>query len=304
MFAKSPRRKKEFPPGTFIPKPARIMAILQLCVAFTLIFWTCGLPFMGDLFSYKSKILLYQDIMGDNALLQKLDATKADQLQSKFVRNSERFKQLPRSQKIQILEGYNSVQKLTTTTFFEKMQKSIMILLVGLPPLELVWIILAVVVSILLLLRIEGATHAAWLLPLVVLAYAMDNQFHGKPSPPSPDAALFPSEQVIVNDYLREPLSSSIQEQHQQLKHGWELYLIQEWAKQIPSANSNVFQDQVEEGEFAFNVARVVAHAKVKEQSHFENLRSKESIIYLLIYFFWNVYFAWVVTKKNIYQTA
>ena len=303
MFAKS-RRKKEFPPGTFIPKPARIMAILQLCVAFTLVFWTCSLPFMGDLFTYKSKMLLYQDVMGDSALLQKLDAAKAEQLKSKLERNSERFKQLPRHQRLKILEGYNSVQKLASASFFEKLQKSALIFLFGLPPIELAWLILAVAISILLLLKIEGASHAAWLLPIIVLAYAFDNQFYGKSSLPSPDEALFPSEQVIVNNYLREPLSSSIKAQHEQLAHGWQRYLIQEWAKQTPSENVNTFQGQAEAGEYAFNVARAEAMAGVKEQSHFAALRAKESVIYLFIYFLWNFYFAWVVNRKKIYQTA
>ena len=62
MFRK--RTKKIYPPGTFIPTPARVCAIIQLCVAFTVLIWNMATPFAGELFNVKSKMILYHDVMG------------------------------------------------------------------------------------------------------------------------------------------------------------------------------------------------------------------------------------------------
>ena len=48
----------------------------------------------------------------------------------------------------------------------------------------------------------EGAKSAAWILPLIVLAYAVDNQFTGKSPSSPPDYQLFPTEEKIVQHYL------------------------------------------------------------------------------------------------------
>ena len=61
MFRK--RAKKSYPPGTFIPTPARVFAILQLCIAFSILLWNASLPFMGDLYEIKSKLLLYKHVI-------------------------------------------------------------------------------------------------------------------------------------------------------------------------------------------------------------------------------------------------
>ena len=61
MFRK--RSKKEIPPEAFIAKPARIMAILQLCAAFSLALWYLSQPYMGDHFSVMSSMKLYEYAM-------------------------------------------------------------------------------------------------------------------------------------------------------------------------------------------------------------------------------------------------
>ena len=58
------RRKKTFPPGTFIPTPQRLMAIAQLCIAFSLLLWYAMQPFMGEYFDLRSRMLLYEYAMG------------------------------------------------------------------------------------------------------------------------------------------------------------------------------------------------------------------------------------------------
>ncbi len=57
-----------------------------------------------------------------------------------------------------------------------------------------------------LLLRIEGAVNAAWVLPLVALAYGIDNRLTGVENGSAADIAPFPSDQYIESHYLEKPL--------------------------------------------------------------------------------------------------
>jgi len=256
-----------------------------------------SLPFMGDLFTYKSQMLIYQNVMGDDTLLQKLNADKATELHSQLERNKLRFQELPGQQKEKILKEYTHLQTLVTTTFMTKLGQSFRILLWDIPPFELAWIVFSLVISILLLKRYEGAAQAAWLLPLITFLYAYSNITQGKNLEALSDAQLFPSESVIINDYLKKPLSPSIQEQQKQLMYGWQLYLIKVWAHEDPSMDPSVFQKQVEQGEYAFNVARLDKIASNPLLDHAYVLNKKEPKIFLLIYLLWNLAFAWRVNK-------
>ena len=293
MFLK--RKKKEFPPGSFIPKPARVMAILQLCVAFTLIAWSCGMPFMGDLFRYKSQMLLYQNLMGDTALLSKLDEKKAQEMQYKFDRNSERFSQLPDEQKRAIIQQYEHLQKMVSVPFIQNLQRAWRILVLELPPFMLAWIFFSVVISILLLLRIEGARQVIWLLPLIAAIYAVDNRWNG--IEPMTFKHFYPTEEQIVSQYLYEPLSSNILEQREQLLKGWQVYLVREWAKEEPIKEKEQFQLQIEKGEFAFNLALLKSE---NEKAKINEFLLKEPIWLLTCYVLWNLLFITIVNRNSV----
>ena len=58
------RTPKTFPPGTFLPTPQRIIVILQLCVTFSVILWNVAQPFTGEYFTVRSRMLLYEYLMG------------------------------------------------------------------------------------------------------------------------------------------------------------------------------------------------------------------------------------------------
>lgn len=298
MFAKK-RGKREFPHGTFIPTPQRVVAILQLCLAFTVIIASCCYPFLGELFAHKSNTLLYENVMGNSVLADKL-GKHAPAYRELLKRNSERFIALPESQRNPIIQQYDQLQAKSDKTFLSKIRDSFMILAKGLPAFERAWIFFAIVIPLLLLLRIEGAAKAAWLLPIIVVLYAADNYLYGASSKESADANLFPTEQVIVAEYLKEPLSSSILEQQQELTRGWELYLVSQWAREQPSTEASVFEQQVERGQFAFNLARIKAIAKESAASKMNPipLKQKEPLIVLLLYVLWNFFFAWWVNRN------
>lgn len=287
MFAKRP--KKSFPPGTFIPGPARVMAILQLCIAFTMILGILSYPFMGALFEHKSRLLLYRTVLGDESL-----ASSNDQLRQRLQNNRERFSQLPEQQQASIIAQYHDLQARDHLSFFQKLVKSVHIFLFELPVFELAWIIFSIVISIMLLLRIAGAAQAVWLLPLLVILYGIYNSMYGVSVPRSADEQLFPTEEVIVRDYLKKELPPDIAGQQEQLLHGWKLYLIQQWAHEQPSAD--IFEKQAEKGDFKFNVARLelIATSPIISKTWNE----KESPLLLICYFVWNVLLAWIVTRS------
>lgn len=295
MFRK--RIKKEFPPNTFIPKPARMAAIIQLCLAFTLIVWSGSLPFMGELFAFKAKALLYQNVMGDKSLHISGDKDKME-------RNKERFLLLPKEHQARYQQHYETLQAKSDTTFSTKLWRSIKIVAFELPSFEQAWIFFSIVIAIMLLLKVDGAVQAAWLLPVIALCYAFDNHWHGNKAPVSPDMQLFPSEEVIVSNYLKKPLSESIFDQQEELRQGWQLYLVQDWAHEQPSSDPILFTKQVEDGEYAFNLARLDRLIESPEMPEIFFFQKQESTILLVIYILWNFFFAWIVksSPKNFGQ--
>jgi hypothetical protein len=271
MFCK--RVKKEYPSETFISTPARVMAILQLCLAFTILAWHAGYPFAGELYATKTKLLVYQHVIG-----------------IKNTQNAERFEQLPVDRRQQIMHDYEALLKWTDRPFIEKLKKSLAVIFFETPLTENAWILLSILIPILLLKRVEGSVQAVWLLPLAMLFFTLDNRWNGKDIPYSDDAALFPSEEVLVNKYLEQPLSSNILEQHAQLSSGWEIYLIQEWAHESPSVDKNLFQIQKEQGDFSFNLARLNYIKPTLKEG-----QSKHSYYFLGLSLFWNLSFAMIV---------
>ncbi len=292
MFSK--RKKKEFPAGTFIPTKARVLAILQLCLAFTAIVWSAGLPFMGELFDLKSQGFLYQTVMGNEELAKQIGKSQDAVYLAHLQRNKNRFAELPLTVQEELVQRYNALQHKANALFTEKLYRSVQILVVETPPFEQAWIAFAIVISLMLLLRIEGALPALWLLPLIVVCYGVDNRLQGKESPKNLDLQLFPKEEVIVKDYLKEPLSQNILQQQQQLMHGWQMYLVQEWAHETPSQDPKLFEQQAEQGEFFFNVARLKIQT---ENLSSQPLHQKKPLLLILIYFLWNLFFAWSIHK-------
>lgn len=261
MFRK--RVKKNFPAGTFIPTPIRVFAILHLCLAFTILLWNAGVPFMGDLYQIKSKMVLFQEVMD-----QKL------------------FQTLPEKEKRDILQHYQNIQSQLKIPFQQKLTRSIEQLLFKVPPFKLAWLFFSIVISIQLLMRIEGAVQAVWLLPLLAGAYALDNRLNHSPAQLTQAELLFPSESFLVEQYVREPLSQQILEQQQQLKMGWKHYLIDQWDPQ---------HDNSERGEFYFNLERL--KRTINEKS--VNKPIREPLFLLALYLFWNLSYA-LIAKKSL----
>lgn len=247
MFRK--RIKKQFPPGTFLPTTARIVAILHLCIAFTLILWYSSQPFMGRYFTVKSRMAIFETVFKD-----------------------EHFSQLNENQKIALNEKYGELTKELDTSFWIKCLQSLNVLVNEIPTYEQAWLLLSVILPIYLLKRREGSWQAAWLLPILCFAFCVDNRFYGKGVVLTEEEKLFPTEAMIVAEYLDKPLSEDIFEQQTQLQAGWQKYLKEKW-----------------NNEFYFTVAR----AEKTELPETMIVNKRLSYFVLGLFMFWNVYFAW-----------
>lgn len=270
MF-KKPRKKKYFPPGTFIPTPARIFAILQLCIAFSVICYNIGTPFLEDVFSVREQQFLYDTVI-----------------------NSEYFSLLDVNEADSVMAGYQELLTHGHRSFGTKMAEAFKRVFIQMPPFKIAWLVLSVVIPILLLKKVEGAKHAVWLLPLLTGCYALDNQLFYESAPIKQEILLFPSEETLVREYLGKPLNSSLSSQQEELTRAWNLYLVDEWANEPLSNDPALFQRQVDKGFFAFNLARI--EAKRQDQFIKPHYEWKQSPFWLVLYGIWNVVFAVIVT--------
>lgn len=255
----------------------RLLAIIQLCLAFSLLFWYLIQPFMGEYFALRSRMLPYEYVMGTSELLKK------EGYKEKLARLELRFKELPPLQQTLLRNDYNQLSAYAKRPVFQKILDGLKTFLVEIPPFEQAWIFFSILISILILLKKEGAPVAAWILPLIVLAYAIDNQMSGKVSSP-PDLHLFPTEEKILN----QPLHGSLTQQKEQLQQGWDRYLIDHWST-IQSDNE---REQIEEGEFQFTLARLkLLHGQPRSE-WLNVFHEKLNPIWLILFLGWNFCFA------------
>lgn len=266
----------------------RLMAIIQLCFAFSLALSYLVQPFMGEYFSLRSRMLLYEYIMGTSEFFK--TQPNGD---SKVKRQIDRFQALPLEEQQEIKKNYLQLQNYTTRPAIQKIFDGIHTLTRDIPPFEQAWIFFSILISILILLRKEGAATAAWILPLIVLAYSIDNQMTGKPQATSLDFFLFPNETDIAFYIPKEFHSLSILDQKKQLEIGWQNYLIDHW-----SIHPNPKETALEEGEFQFTLARLKVLHSQPQLEWLHSFHEKSHPLFLLIFMGWNLGFAWVVNKN------
>ncbi len=245
----------------------RVWTIAQLCIGFSMLLWHLCYPFTGFYATVESQRLLYQTAMGTASA------------EGKLQRNYERFLALPATEQLFLKERYQALQTASERSFLSKTADAVERLLWQLPPFEIAWLIFSILIPLFILLRWEGATAAAWLLPCLVICYGIDGRVRGEPFQPTAEELLFPSETYLISNYLSEPLSPSILEQQNQLKKAWERYLVAEWTGQESSA---------EAGEQAFTIARIHALDPPSTAPKF----SQPSWLALILYLLWNLLFA------------
>lgn len=267
-----PKQKRYFPAGTFIPTLPRVCAIIQLCMAFTLLLTIILQPYLGDLFAVKSQVLYYEVV-----------------LQQDYA---EHFSSLPAEERERIESNYETLKSKLHLPLVAKLQRSIE-LIMNTSPWKLAWLFFSLVLAVFLLLRIEGTVQVIWLLPLLATLYAVDNRFHGITVENS-RALLFPTENEIVTHYLDEPLSNNIMEQQRQLTLGWKRYVIEKWAHEVPAEDMSKFERQYAQGNFAFAVAQLPNRTDIDRLFLQTADRQQEPLLLLVLYILWNSFFAFI----------
>lgn len=233
---------------------------------------------MGDYFAVRSQMLLHEYVMGSAPTFKNAEEQAA--------RQAERFDALPLEQRERLLGDYHVLQQHISRPFLDKMREGLYALLFETPAFELAWIVFAITISIMILLKREGAARAAWLLPFIVVAYGIDSRLYGRSPGLAPDAALFPTEKVLVEEYLQAPLSSHVPEQQTQLQLGWDQYLQKNWAEESDFYAS-------EKALFNFTIARLELWHQHPENYTGVDVYEKSGWLALAAYFAWNLLFAW-----------
>lgn len=169
---------------------ARVAAILQLCVAFSIIVKVLMGPFMGDYFDLKSQMLLVEAVTGDEERFSALDPNTAAMVSNEHIRLTRRL----------------------GASFGKKSKKGIQHLLFELSPFIQFYVFVSIVSGVLILKRIAGGVESAFLLTILALAFSFDNVWYAQNFMP-PDHALFPTEEQLVQNYLDGEFSSGIIDQ-------------------------------------------------------------------------------------------
>lgn len=243
------------------------MAILQLCIAFTVICTNIGSPFLDELFVIKEQKLLHEAVL-----------------------DSDHYKSLDSATTKSLEEEYAALIEKGRRPFLHKIGDSVKRISIDMPPFKLAWLTLSLIVPIMLLKKREGAKQALWLLPIVTLFYTLDNQLFYPTPPISREVALFPTEELLVERYLNAPLSTSLIEQQQQLKGAWNSYLVDKWSDDAPPSDPADYHKQLSRAHFTFTVARLEARKfDKKNQPRYE---WRQSPYLLAIYTLWNLAFA------------
>lgn len=265
MFKK---RRDRQPLRNPLAKAARLAAILQLCVAFSFLFWHGGYPFLGKIYELKEKLAVYEFVMG---------------ISQSGSPNKIYFDSLPDQQKNELAKHYEILLQQREEGFLSKPAESIRHLLIDLPLFQKIWLLLALVLPVSVLLRIEGADIAIWLLPLAALAFAGDNLLWSPPSTHPVEAKLYPSEENLIRHYLGRTLSPAILDQQKDLRMSWNNYLQAEWG-----------DGDLQKGAFRFQKARIDAWAGSNSAS-WEIWNVRQSGFWLALYLLWNTWVAWSI---------
>ena len=146
-------------------KTIRIIAIIQLCLVFSLLCWHMSYPFMGQLFASKSKKQLLLVVMGQDASADK----------AKMERNQLLFNALPANHQMSIQRYFDDINYQLKQTFGKKLVRAIHILAFEISPTEQMWIVFSLLAPLLFLMNLESARQVAYLLPLIAVCYCLDN---------------------------------------------------------------------------------------------------------------------------------
>lgn len=282
--------KKVINEAVFIPKSARILTIIHLCLVFAYLSWHFLGPYFSSHFERKSQTAIVLSLMGDPSLSDYVGGISTEKI-SLLQRHSERFRQLSKEDQAFLELQYArlaNLQKGPESISFSRLTQDFL----NTPIYLFGWIVFSIMLCFLILLRIEGAVAASFLIPILAFAYSFSN-FTTAPLPsPAADTHLFPSEDTILTHYIYDPLPEDIALQQEMLKSGWEAYLLDKWGGETRGNDSLKFNKAlaIEDAEYRFTLARF--RLLSKEPSQVVNTDTRLSPLLLLCFVLWSLCFA------------
>lgn len=263
----------------------RLLVILQLCLGLFCFLWMAGYPFMGAYYTTQKEMLLLETVMGESEILKRIDPAKAAAFENKYQYNQEQFRQLSPAIQSKLEAALDARAHFLHSSFSYKLKLGIQQLF-SISPFELLWILAAVIIPILLLLRWKWALLAVWCLPLLTVGYVVQNRAHGL----SLNSVQMPSE----SELLRGSMTGTIQEQIAELENAWQNYLIRTYAGVEPTADKTEFANQLLKAEFAYNLAEIDAFPPSLDAT----LNERKSWSIWLAYLIWNFAFALLISLR------
>lgn len=246
----------------------KILIIIQLCLAFSFLFWLFIQPYVKNYVLKKTEAALYETLFSKNEMFSALDAQTQALLQN----------------------GYETINLRKNATFFSQLKFAFH----ETHPLAFAWLFFALVVSFLLLFHVKNAPFIAWILPSLVVFYAIFLAFEK----PKLSSSIFPSENYVLQKYTSN--NDSQLSDKDRLRSGWQRYLITEWAHENPSENKEVLDSQLDKALFAFNVERLLRIREGKGDSVILlGFYNRPSLINVIFYFIWNIFFAWGINRRS-----
>lgn len=245
----------------------KIFIISHLCLAFAYLSWLLIQPYVKDVLTKKSEKALYEMVFAREELFQALAQEDQELLRNGYAH--------PR-------QHPSFVQEWGELFFVQT------------SPFALAWLFFSIVICLLLLFRIEGASLTVWLLPFVTVLYG----YFLYTAPPSSAPSLFPKEEYVRELYADS--AAGLRDQRETLLKGWHRYLVVEWGHETPSEDAALFKNQLEKGLFAFNVARLKwLLAGRGDEVILAGFAPSFSFLRVLFYFMWNFLFAWFLNQTE-----
>lgn len=239
---------------------------------------------MGEYFSIRSRLLIYEYAMGTSSFASFNKQT--GDLYKKW------FSDLSEGKKTQITQAYQELDKQIKRPPLTKMQDAVLNVASQVPLFEIGWLLMGMVIPIMLLRQIESAKQAVWLLPLLTFCFGIDNQYGGKPSYIPPDYALFPEEKELQIAYTEKPIKGNPDKQKEALEKGWQNYLIANWAGHSASTDH-----KEERANFNFTIERLLLLSQEGKADWLSAFNQKKHPAALLSYLCWNLFFAYFGSK-------
>jgi hypothetical protein len=213
------------PPLTFTQK---LIQILYLSVACSLLMWILGSPFVNETLSLRTNENLYMNITGNPTLIE---SALTDKDVERISEAATFWNAIPLLDREELTNHYYRIKE-NTLSFPQKLKNCFQLFL-SFPLTWQCWLIWSLIIPVLMLLRKPGMKLPLILLGLLGIATLFQPAQHTERNHYPKESDLYP--------FLDKPLSSSILEQKSQLEMAFDKYLAD-------SVNSK----SVEEGRYQF----------------------------------------------------